>query len=228
VFWAGYAAVAKVVHCIIRHQKTNHKLIRPGKKMSILSAVVVLFLILNPLGNIPVFVSTLKPIDPKRHTFIIIRETFLAFLLLEAFMLFGQYILHGVQISEQALGISGGIIMFLIAIRMIFPGEKNKAERLNTMEPFFVPLAVPLTAGPGALTTVMLFATQQPDKRLLWFLAIAIASVAVGATLLAGRYLSNYLGERGLVALERLSGMMLTAMAVQMFLSGVNSYFRLH
>jgi multiple antibiotic resistance protein len=196
--------------------------------MSILSATILLTLIMNPLGNLPFFLSTLKPIDPKRHTHIIIRETFFAYLLLVIFMLFGQFFLQSIQITEQALGISGGIILFLIAIRMIFPEEKLDAEKQSTHEPFFVPLAIPMMAGPGALTTVMLFSTKQPDKKLIWILAITIASIIVGAILLGGRYLSKYLGERGLVALERLSGMMLTAMAVQMFLSGVNAYFRLY
>jgi len=196
--------------------------------MSILSATILLVLIMNPLGNLPFFLSTLKSVNPKRHTPIIIRETFFAYLLLVVFMLFGQFFLRSVQITEQALGISGGIILFIIAIRMIFPEERGSAEKQPTGEPFFVPLAVPMTAGPGALTTVMLFSTTQPEKKLIWILAITAASIVVGTVLLGGRYLSNYLGERGLIALERLSGMMLTAMAVQMFLSGINAYFRLY
>ena len=196
--------------------------------MSILSATILLILIMNPLGTLPIALSTLKPIDPKRHTKIIVRETFFAYLLLVIFMLFGQFFLRSVQISEQALGISGGIIMFIIAIRMIFPEEKHNPEKASTSEPFFVPLAIPMTAGPGALTTAMLFSTQQPDKKFIWFMAITAASTVVGMILLIGRSLSKYLGEKGLLALEKLSGMMLTAMAVQMFLSGINVYFRLY
>ena len=143
-------------------------------------------------------------------------------------MLFGQFFLRSAQITEQALGISGGIILFIIAIRMIFPEEMDQAEKQSTGEPFFVPLAIPMTAGPGALTTVMLFSTTQPEKKLVWILAITAAAIVVGAVLLGGRYLSKYLGEKGLIALERLSGMMLTAMAVQMFLSGINAYFQLY
>lgn len=199
-----------------------------GNVMSILSATILLILIMNPLGNLPFFLSTLKPVTPKRHTPIIIRETFFAYLLLVSFMLFGRIFLQGIQITEQALGISGGIILFIIAIRMIFPEQENETEKRPMGEPFFVPLAVPMTAGPGALTTVMLFSTTQPDKKLIWIIAITIAATVVGAILLSGRYLSKYLGERGLIALERLSGMMLTAMAVQMFLSGINAYFRLY
>lgn len=196
--------------------------------MSIFSSIIMLFLIMNPLGNLPVFLSTLKTVDPKRHTFIIIRETLIAFIFLVAFMFFGQYFLQGAQISEQALGVSGGIILFIISIRMIFPEEKTKINHQPKHEPFIVPLAIPLTAGPGALTTVMLFASQHPEKRVLWLLAIFITSLAVCFVLLGARLLSNFFSERGLIALERLSGMMLTAMAVQMFLSGVDAYFRLH
>lgn len=196
--------------------------------MSIISSTILLILIMNPLGNLPVFLSTLKPVDPTRHTKIIIRETFFAYILLVVFMLFGQFFLHSVHISEHALGISGGIIMFIIAIRMIFPEDKNKPDTLQSGEPFFVPLAIPMTAGPGALTTVMLFASQQPEKKLLLVIVITMASLIVGSILIGGRYLSKYLGERGLIALEKLSGMMITAMAVQMFLTGINAYFKLN
>lgn len=195
--------------------------------MSILSATILLILIMNPLGNLPIFLATLKPVDPKRHAHIIIRETFFAYILLVFFMFFGKIFLQSVQISTQALGISGGIIMFLIAIRMIFPENKHETEKLSTSEPFFVPLAIPMTAGPGALTTVLLFSTQHPEKKLIWFAAITSAAIVVSLVLLGGKYLSKYLGEKGLIALENLSGMMLTAMAVQMFLSEVKAYFSL-
>ncbi|MCL5260582.1 MAG: NAAT family transporter [Gammaproteobacteria bacterium] len=196
--------------------------------MNIFSATIMLILIMNPLGNIPVFLSALRSVDPKRHTFIIIRESIIAFMILMAFMFFGQYYLQGAQISEQALGVSGGIILFLISVRMIFPEEKHSNERQLKSEPFIVPLAIPLTAGPGALTTVMLFASQHPEKRILWLFAIFIASFIACMVILGARLLSNFFSERGLIALERLSGMMLTAMAVQMLLSGLDAYFRLH
>lgn len=199
--------------------------------MKLYSSLILLILVMNPLGNIPVFLSILKPIDPKRHTRIIIREVFIAFLLLMMFMLFGQYLLHGMQISEQALGISGGIILFLIAIRMIFPEEKPKADKIApgvVSEPFIVPLAIPMTAGPAAMTTVMLFMTQHPEVGFWWIIVLILAAVIFAIIILSARYLSNIFSEKGLIALERLSGMMLTAMAIQMFLTGLESYFRLH
>lgn len=198
--------------------------------MSIFSATMLLILTMNPLGSLPLFLSALKPIDPKRHFRIIVREAFFAYLVLITFMFFGQAFLRSVQISEQALGISGGIIMFLIAIRMIFPEEKHRSDKISALptEPFFVPLALPITAGPAALTSVMLLAAQYPGEKHMLFIIISIAALSVVTILLGGRYLSKHLGEKGIIALERLSGMLLTAMAVQMFLSGVNSYFRLH
>jgi len=188
---------------------------------------------MNPLGNLPVFLATLKNIPSKRHKYIIIRETFFAALVLTFFMFFGQYLLQSFQISTQALGIAGGIILFLISIRMIFPPEEKEVieKELKTKlkkEPFFVPFAVPLTAGPAAMTTIMLFVTAQPDKKLSWLVAIFLASSICGIVLLSSSYVSKVLGEKGLIAMERLMGMLLTAMSVQMFLSGVTTYFQIH
>lgn len=195
--------------------------------MKLYSQIILLFFVINPIGNIPIFLTTLKSVDPQKHSKIIIREVVVAFGILGIFMFFGQYILNAMQISQQALGISGGIILFLISLKLIFPTAKEKSEVTMVGEPFIVPLAIPTTAGPGAMTTVMLFASQNNGKATsLFIILIAVASLACGV-LLSARYLSKYLGERGLVALERLSGMMITAMAVQMFLTGITNYFRL-
>lgn len=196
--------------------------------MTLFSTTIMIILIMNPLGNLPIFLATLKPIDPKRHTIIILRETFIAFIILTVFMFFGEYFLRGVQISDQALGIAGGIILFLIALRMVFPEQRRERSQRINGEPFMVPLAIPMTAGPGAMTTVMLLATQHTNHKFMVFFALVIASLFFGCVILSSRYLSKILGEKGLVALERLSGMMLTAVAVQMFLTGLDGYFRLH
>ena len=185
----------------------------------------MLILIMNPLGGLTLFLSTLKHIDPKLHNKIIIRETFFAFIIMIIFMFFGRLFLEGAHISEQALEVSGGIIMLIIALKMIFPPDKSSSNITDNKEPFIVPIAIPMTAGPGALTTVMLFASQHPDKRFVWSIAIAIASAIVGIIFITGRYLSKYLGDRGLIALERLAGMMITAIGVQMLLSGAKQFF---
>lgn len=196
--------------------------------MKLYSQIILLFFVINPIGNAPVFLNTLKTVDPKRHTKIILREVAIALLVLAIFMFFGQYILHAMQISQQALGMSGGIILFLISLRLIFPESREKTEKPIAGEPFIVPLAVPTTAGPGAMTTVMLIASQNAGHVSSSAIVLAITIIATCTTLLSARYLSNYLGERGLIALERLSGMMITAMAIQMFLTGLENYVRLH
>jgi len=196
--------------------------------MTLFSITIMIVLIMNPLGNLPIFIATLKPIDPKRHSFLIMRETLIAFIVLVVFMFFGEYFLRGVQISDQALGIAGGIILFLIALRMVFPEHRRNRSQHNVSEPFMVPLAIPITAGPGAMTTVMLLATQHPNQKFMVFFAIVLASIIFGCIMLGSRYFSKVLGDRGMTALERLSGMMLTAVAVQMFLTGLDGYFKLH
>lgn len=199
--------------------------------MKLYSQIILLFLVLNPMGNIPIFLSVLKNVDPKRKPKVIIREMSIALLILAIFMFFGQYILQAMQISTQALGISGGIILFLISIRLIFPSHSQDAPDktvASKQEPFLVPLAIPITAGPAAMATVMLFTSQNSGRILSSIVVLLVATLAACLLLLSSRYISDILGEKGLIALERLSGMLLTAMAVQMFLTGLNNYFSLH
>jgi len=191
--------------------------------MTFYTAAITLILVMDPLGNIPVFLSILNRYDEATQKRIIIRETAIAFLILVAFLFFGQYIMHGLHLTTAALSIAGGIILFLIALRMIFPPKKGNDNEIAE-EPFIVPLAVPLTAGPSAMAIVMLFVTRQPHLMLSWFVAILIASVVFLIIVLGGRVLMKFLGKRGLIALERLMGMVLTTLAVQMFLSGLSQY----
>jgi multiple antibiotic resistance protein len=193
--------------------------------MTLLTAAITLILVMDPLGNIPVFLSALKDIDPRRQHFIIIRETLIAFLILVLFLFFGGNILHGLNITQPALYIAGGIILFLITIRMIFPTEEKRLSEKKTAEPFIVPLAIPLIAGPSALATVLLFASQEPTKLGLWFLAVIIASVVFLIIMSCSRLLMRLLRPRGLIAVERLMGMLLTTLAVQMFLQGLKLFF---
>lgn len=184
---------------------------------------------MDPLGNVPLFLSLLSQVDVKRRITIILRESLFAFLILTVFLFGGDDILEGLHITEQALGIAGGIILFLIAIKMIFPPENNnnKPERAIG-EPFIVPLAIPLIAGPSAMTTVILFASQEPEHTGKWFIALALASTISTLTLLFADQLRKLLGQKGLIAIERLMGMVLTTVAVQMFLTGLETYFKTH
>lgn len=195
--------------------------------MTLYTATITLILVMDPLGNIPVFLSILNSVTPARRQYIILRETFIAFIILTTFLFFGKYILQGMQISEPALGVAGGIILFLIAIRMIFPHEDGRERAKPNTEPFIVPLAIPLIAGPSTMTMVMLFASQQPRHIWLWMLALFIAWFISTIILVFADRLRKFFGERGLIAIERLMGMILTTMAVQMFLTGIGQFFHI-
>lgn len=192
--------------------------------MNIYSAAVTLFLVMDPVGNIPIFLSLLKQVDPKRRTKIILRESLIAFALLTLFLFCGKAILHSLNISEEALGIAGGIILFLIAIKMLFPITQNKSTEQTLAEPFIVPMAIPLLAGPSSIATVILFASQAPHRMGQWFIALAVASLLATLLLLVAVPLQRLLGVKIITALERLMGMILTTIAVQMFLTGLATY----
>lgn len=194
--------------------------------MSLYTATITLILVMDPLGNIPMFLSVLNKVAPDRRKKIILRETFFAFIILIAFLFFGHTILNGMQISDPALSIAGGIILFLIAIRMIFPQDETESTKQLT-EPFIVPLAIPLVAGPSTMTMVMLLGNQHPEQMPVWLLALFIAWLTTTIILVFADVLRKILGERGLIAIERLMGMLLTTMAVQMFLTGINQFFHL-
>lgn len=192
--------------------------------MTLYTATITLILIMDPLGNVPLFLSILNRVERDKRRRIILRETIIALAILTLFLFFGQRILHGMQISEPALQISGGIILFLIAIRMIFPHDDPENRVRQVGEPFIVPLAVPLIAGPSTMTMVMVIANQAPYEMPVWFLALVIAWFVTTIVLLFAEHLRKLLGERGLIAVERLMGMILTTMAVQMFLTGFEHF----
>ena len=189
--------------------------------MSLYTFATTLVLVMDPLGNVPPFLAILKRFKDSDRRRIIIREVFISFIILTLFLFFGRYMMDWLHLSTAAMGMAGGIILFLIALHMIFPQDKKAHSELDDEEPFVVPLAIPLIAGPSALTTVVLFSTNQPDKMMTLFFAVVIASVVFLAIMLCSGYLMRFLGKRGLVALERLMGMFLTMIAVQMFLTGV-------
>lgn len=195
--------------------------------MTIFSAALLLFLVMDPVGNIPFFLTTLKNLDNKRKRIVILRELFLALAVLVIFLFFGRYILNILQISEPSLTMSGGIILFLIALRMIFPhGKKNGDQELEG-EPFLVPLAIPFIAGPSSLASVMLLMSQDPTRWQDWLAALGIAWLASGIILFLANSLSRFLGSRGLIAIERLMGMILTTIAIQMIMEGIRKFLAL-
>ena len=193
--------------------------------MTTLSAAVLLFLVMDPVGNIPVFLSLLSGLEPRRAKAVVVRELIFALGVLIAFLFAGSHILQVLQVTEPALSISGGIILFLIALKMIFADVNEMFGKAPEGEPFVVPLAVPLIAGPSAMATVLLLMARQPDRWPNWLLAIFCAWLASGTILYFATSLGRILGERGTSAMQRLFGMLLTTVAVQMFLTGIQQFF---
>jgi multiple antibiotic resistance protein len=213
--------------------------------VTIYTAAITLFLVMDPLGNIPVFLSVLKNCPPHRRVRIIAREMIIALAILTVFLFFGKYILSSLDISGPALSIGGGVVLFLIALRMIFPPRDNSSHNTpnggtsepgehqfaaghgvaaDGEEPLLVPLAVPLVAGPSSMAMVILISTQYPERMLTWFLSLLIAWLAGSLILVSSEFLRRHLGHRVIIALERLMGMLLTTVAVEMLLRGIDAY----
>ena len=192
--------------------------------MTILSAALLLFLILDPLGNIPVFLSLLKPLAPRRQRVVLVRELLIALAVLMAFLWGGKYALELMHLRQESVSIAGGIVLFLIGIRMIFPRPEGLMGAVPDGEPFIVPMAIPLVAGPSGMAAVMLMGSNEPDRLGEWSLALLLAWGATAAILMSATLLYKLLGARALTALERLMGMLLVAISVQMLLDGVATY----
>ena len=190
--------------------------------MKLVTVFLTILLIIDPFGSIPVFLSLLKHLPAGRRRLIIVRELVIALGILALFLWFGQAILSGLHLDQQALQISGGVILFLIALKMIFPSETPKGPiEVPAREPLIVPLAVPMTAGPSAMAYVILISTQYPDRRWEWLIGLGLAWAVSVVVLLMADALAKVLGERVLTAIERLMGMILTTLAVQMLLDGL-------
>lgn len=193
--------------------------------MSLISASILLFLVMDPFGNAPVFLCVLKDVPSQRRQKLIIRELLIALIVLVFFLLMGPNLLKALQISEPSLRIAGGIILFLIAIKMIFGGPEDMFRGALEEEPLIVPLAIPCIAGPSAIATVMLLTGQEPNRWLEWLLSLFAAWIVTSVILLLSAKLNRILGKRGLSALQHLMGLILTALAVEMFLQGIRTVF---
>jgi len=196
--------------------------------MDILSAGLTLLLIMDPLGNIPLFLSVLKTVENEsRRRKILIRELFFALLVLLLFLFAGEYLLQWLNLRQEAVRIAGGIVLFLISLRMIFPSEKGIMGEMPEGEPFFVPLAVPLLAGPSTLAMLILLARSEPERIFEWLAAVLGAWVVTSLIMLSSSKLSRLFGKRGLIAVERLMGMVLVAISVQMLMDGMSTYLNI-
>ncbi|MGH8800482.1 MAG: MarC family protein [Casimicrobiaceae bacterium] len=189
----------------------------------LLSAAILLILVLDPFGNVPLVVSALQATPATRRSRVVLRECMIAYVVLLVFLFGGRAFLTLMHVSETSLSIAGGVILFLIALRMVFSHADGVFGDQAGSEPFLVPLAIPAIAGPSALATVMLMASREPEHIDVWLLALTLAMVATTLVLLAAGRLQRLLGERAMRALERLMGLVLTAVAVEMLLGGIKS-----
>ncbi len=194
--------------------------------MTIFSAAVLLFLVLDPFGNIPFFITALQNVPRERHKRVIVRELLIALLVLVGFLFAGEHILKALQISEPALRAAGGTVLFLIAIRMVFPRPGASIGEELSGEPFIVPLAIPYVAGPSALASVLLIMNQEPERWPEWLAALALAWLLTGFIILMSSVLAKRLGKRVLIAIERLMGMLLVALAIQMLMTGIRQFLQ--
>jgi MarC family membrane protein len=194
---------------------------------SFFQAFMLLLLVTDPFGNVPLFVSALVKVPAERRWRVIVRECVIAFMLLLIFMFYGRLFLKALQLTDISLRIGGGVILFLIAMRMVFPqpgGTLGHGE--SSGEPFIVPLAIPALAGPSALATVLLFSSENALKILINVGALSLVAVVWLAVLLSAERMQRVLGTQMMTAFERLMGLVLTAMAVEMLLAGIRDYLK--
>jgi MarC family membrane protein len=192
---------------------------------SFASAFILLLLVLDPLGSLPVFIPIMRGVPAERRSTVAIREVAIAFAVLCAFMFFGDAFLRVMRLSERSLEVAGGVILLMVAIRMIFSHEGGVYGTPEGREPLIFPLAVPLLAGPSAMATVLLLASRQPGRMADWIAALSCAMAVSGAVLLLCDRIRRWLGDSVVSATEKLMGLVLTAIAVEMILAGLKRYF---
>ena len=194
--------------------------------MDTISAAVLLFLIMDPLGNIPLFLSLLRPLTPERRRIVLARELIIALAILLVVLFAGHWVLAGLHLRQESISIAGGIVLFLIGVKMIFPPAEGMFGEIPDGEPLIVPMAVPLIAGPSTMAALLLLANQNPERTIDWSIALIAAWLVTAAILFSATWLYRFLGIRALTALERLMGMLLVALSVQMVLDGIAFYLR--
>jgi small neutral amino acid transporter SnatA (MarC family) len=190
--------------------------------MTLGSAAVLLFFVMDPLGNVPMFLAALRHVEYRRVRRVIVRELLIALAIMVVFLFIGRFIL----VSRAALTAGGGFVLLLIALRMVFPSPESPLREEVLEEPLVVPLAIPYTAGPSMLATELLLMTREPERWHVWLGAVVIAWCASAVILYFATNLKHLLGDRGLTALERLMGMLLVTVGVEMLMQGVSEYLR--
>ena len=197
---------------------------RMEQTFSIISTAIVLTFILDPFGNVPLLITILKDVDRKKHRAIIIREMLIGLAILLLFLFAGRPFLNLFHLGTTAVAIAGGLIFLIIALKLIFPPASGGGIFASVGEPFVVPIAMPMVAGPSALATLLVMSKNHSDHISGLFVALLIAWAISSVILLSSPLLLRVLRRRGLIALEKLMGMLLLIMAVQMLLDGFSSY----
>ncbi len=192
---------------------------------SFLSALILLLLVLDPLGSLPIFIPIMNSVPKGRRRQVALREASIAFAVLLGFMFTGEAFLRVMHLSERSLEVAGGVILLMVAIRMIFGAEGGVYGMPEGKEPLIFPLAVPLLAGPSAMATVLLLASRQPERVMTWVAALTVAMAISATVLLACERIRRLLGDSVVAAVEKLMGLVLTAIAVEMILAGLKRYF---
>ena len=192
--------------------------------MDIVSATILLILVMDPFGNMPLVISVLKNVDPDTRTRVVLRECAIAYAVLLAFMFGGHQFMQLLRLSDTALGIAGGLILFLIALRMVFPHAEGIFGETGETGTFIVPLAIPAIAGPSALATVLLLVSREPQRMFAWVAALSLATLVSALVMVSAQRISRWMGKRGMIAMERLMGLVLTAIAVEMLLAGIERF----
>lgn len=192
--------------------------------MTLISAAILLFLVMDPVGNISFYLAELKKVETDRINSIVIRELLIALVVLVGFLFAGKYFMQILPISQPALTVGGGIILFLIAIKMVFPSKESSLQVDVGGEPFIVPLAIPYVAGPSALATELLLMSQEPGRWPEWLLAVFLAWLASSIIIYFGSGLRRFLSEKGLIAIERLMGLVLITISIEMLMTGIQKF----
>jgi multiple antibiotic resistance protein len=189
----------------------------------IIAVAVTLFFVMDPIGNMPAFNALLSRFDTQRRARITARELVIALGILLVFLFAGTKVLEFLGLTQSSLSISGGVLLFLIALRMIFPAP-DRHTHATEEEPLVVPLAMPMVAGPSTIAVLLLLSSNEPERIWEWAVALLLAWLASTVLLVSSPYFLRSLGDRGLRALERLMGMLLVMLATQLLLDGVREF----
>ncbi len=186
-----------------------------------ISLAILLFIVMDPFGNLVAINALLSGVPPATRRGVILRESAIAACILLGAVFAGGALIGVLGLERHSLSISGGIVLFLIALGMLFPSRKMLDESVDGL-PLIVPIAMPLIAGPSAISMVILFSQEHPPSTVT--AAVLIASAASALLLGASPLIFDFLGRRGTAALERLMGMLLIMISVQMILDGLDAY----